>query len=226
MELPAAKERSCPRYWMAWQSGETAPLRFLLSRFHQVGSTEDSFSGHWADGDWVAKYSTKVHIQRRQAEFLTDFREDILKVKYMTRHFTEIQLFILFFFFIIAHYCGTLIRILLDFHKARKRQGASHLPLTASKPAHLCCGYTGPTLSPVSFGIISSRHSLCCLILPQMILCRAQWGFWAQRLSVSSIFLITGNCLPPSLHDLPWVEMGRIKQLLNKKGRGCKIREK
>lgn len=78
--------------------GETAPLRFLLSRFHQVGSTKDSFSGHWADEDWVAKYSTKVHIQRRQAEFLKDFSENILKVKYMTRHFTEIQLFILFFY--------------------------------------------------------------------------------------------------------------------------------
>ena len=160
MELPAAKERRCPWYWKAWQSGETAPLRFLLSRFHQVGSTKDSFSGHWADEDWVAKYSTKVHIQRRQAEFLKDFSENILKVKYMTRHFTEIQLFILFF--IIAHYCGTLIRILLAFHKARKRQGASHLPLTASKPAPLpaplCCGYTGPTPSAVSFGITSSRH--------------------------------------------------------------------
>ena len=33
------------------KSGETAPLKFLLSRFHQVGFTQDSFSGHWEDGD-------------------------------------------------------------------------------------------------------------------------------------------------------------------------------
>ena len=151
----------------------------------------------------------------------------------MTRHFTiystiysYIYIYIYIYIYKIAHYWGTLIRILLAFHKARKRQGASHLPSTASKPAPLYCGHTGPTPSPVSFGIISSRHSLFCLILPQMILCRAQWSFWAQRLSVSPISLIIGNSLPPSLHDLPWVEMGRFKQLLNKKGRGCKIREK
>ena len=29
-----------------------------------------------------------------------------------------------------------------------------------------------------------------------------------------------------SLHDLPWVPVGRVKQLLTREGRGCKTREK
>ena len=44
----------------------------------------------------------------------------------------------------------------------------------------------------------------------KVILCRAPWASWAQRLSVSPHYRKQPSL---SLHDLPWFPMGRFKQL-------------
>lgn len=152
MELPAAKERRCPWYWKAWQSG-----KLHLSGFSWAvppgGVHQGQFQwtlGRWED--WVAKYSTKVQTEKASW---------ILKISVRTYWKLNIwpdthrdSTIYSFFYNNSTLLWNSLIRILLAFHKARKRQGLSSAldSFQASSPASSLSAviHAGPTPSPVS----------------------------------------------------------------------------
>ena len=54
-----------------------------------------------------------------------------------------------------------------------------------------------------------------------LILSRTLWGSWAQKPFCTSLFLDYRKKTSFSLYNLPWVPMGRLKQLLIREGTGC-----